>query len=212
MVVDGAMTFNLFQEVFTVGFLLYAVRDLVFSPAAVGAVLVAGGLGSFAGAWFGSRLSARWGYGWVLVGALALGNTAPLASARVAPGTPGAVGLLIAVFLVMGIGIGASNAHAVTIRQVATPTALLGRANAAYRLITWARCPSARPAWRPRRCGSSARRSALSAPLPRQLRAAEDRRTQMLCGSREIHCASADSISAGESSGKKWEPLTVTST
>nr|WP_239062289.1 MFS transporter [Streptomyces sp. SID13031] len=135
----GAMTFNVFQEVFTIGFMLYAVRDLSISPAGLGAILVAGGAGSFVGAWFGSRLTARWSYGKVLLAALALGNTAPLASALAAPAW--AFELLMAVFFVMGIGIGISNAHAVTIRQVAAPVELRGRVNAAYRLITWGGIP-----------------------------------------------------------------------
>ncbi|MEV8378879.1 MFS transporter [Kribbella sp. NPDC056861] len=137
----GAMTFNVCQEIFTIGFMLYAVRDLSISPAGVGAILVAGGAGSFAGAWFGSRLTARWSYGKVLLVALALGNTAPLASALTGPVGTWAFELLLGVFFVMGIGIGISNAHAVTIRQVAAPAELRGRVNAAYRLITWGGIP-----------------------------------------------------------------------
>ncbi|MET9311039.1 MFS transporter [Kribbella sp. NPDC003505] len=137
----GATTFNVFQEVFTIGFMLYAVRDLSISPAGLGAILVAGGAGSFAGAWFGSRLTARWSYGRVLLAALALGNTAPLAAFLAAPLAAWAFELLIGVFFVMSIGIGISNAHAITIRQVAAPIHLRGRVNAAYRLITWGGIP-----------------------------------------------------------------------
>jgi MFS family permease len=48
------------------------------SPVAIGAVFTSGGIGSFAGAWFGARFTARFGYGRVLLVTLALGNGAPL--------------------------------------------------------------------------------------------------------------------------------------
>jgi hypothetical protein len=54
-----ATTFNLFNEAFILGLMIYAVRDLEISPAGIGLVLTAGGLGSFLGAWFGTRVTGR---------------------------------------------------------------------------------------------------------------------------------------------------------
>jgi MFS family permease len=136
-----ATTFNLCNEVFMIGLMLYVVRDLGIPAAGLGAILVAGGVGSFAGAWFGTRIAGRWGYGRVLLATLLAGNTAPVATA--AAGLVGvAAGLLLgAVFFVMGVGIGIANSHAVTVRQVATAPGLRGRVNAAYRLISWGVLP-----------------------------------------------------------------------
>jgi MFS family permease len=136
-----ATTFNLFNEAFMLGLMIYAVRDLGISPAGLGLVLTAGGLGSFLGAWFGTRMTGRWGYGRVLLVTLFAGNTVPVAAIGA-----GAVGgwaqpLLTGVFLVMGVGIGVANSHAVTVRQVAAPFELRGRVNAAYRLISWGMIP-----------------------------------------------------------------------
>lgn len=137
----GASTFNLCTEIFMLGVLLYAVRDLHLPAAGVGAILVAGGVGSFLGSWFGARMTSRFRYGRVLVVTLAVGNTAPLSTALVGAAGSWAPWLLGAAFLVMGVGIGISNAHAVTIRQVAAPERLRGRVNAAYRLISWGAVP-----------------------------------------------------------------------
>jgi MFS family permease len=138
-----ATTFNLFNEIFMLGLMLYVVRDLGIPAAGLGAVLVAGGAGSFAGAWFGTRLTGRWGYGRVLLTTLVTGNTAPVAA-----GAAGALGgrwsagvLLGAVFFVMGVGIGIANSHATTVRQTATAPELRGRVNSAYRLISWGVLP-----------------------------------------------------------------------
>ena len=86
-------------------------------------------------------MTSRFRYGRVLVVTLAVGNTAPLSTALVGAAGSWAPWLLGAAFLVMGVGIGISNAHAVTIRQVAAPERLRGRVNAAYRLISWGAVP-----------------------------------------------------------------------
>ncbi len=138
----GATTFNLCTETFMLGVLLHAVHDLRLGPAGIGAILVAGGVGSFAGSWFGARMTARFRYGRVLLATLAVGNTAPLSAMFTGTAEVWAPWLLGAAFLVMGLGIGISNAHAVTIRQLATPERLRGRVNAAYRLISWGAIPA----------------------------------------------------------------------
>jgi MFS family permease len=136
-----ATTFNLFNEMFVLGLLIFAVRELDLGPAMVGLVFTAGGIGSFVGAWFGSRMTARFGYGRVLLITLALGNTAPLGVALAEPAGTAAPAVLCAVFVVMGVGIGVANVHAVTLRQTAVAESVRGRVNAAYRLISWGAIP-----------------------------------------------------------------------
>ncbi len=136
-----ATTFNVFNEMFILGLLLYAVRELGMGPAAIGLVFTAGGVGSFLGAWFGSRVTGRFGYGRVLLITLILGNTAPLGVALTGAAGDAALPLLCAIFVVMGVGIGVANVHAVSLRQIALAEHLRGRVNAAYRLISWGAIP-----------------------------------------------------------------------
>ncbi|GAB2601878.1 MFS transporter [Paractinoplanes abujensis] len=136
-----AATFNLFNEILMLGLLLYAVRTAHLSPLAIGAIFTAGGLGSFAGAWFGARFTARFGYGRVLLVTLAAGNSAPLGVLLADRSGSGLLALLCAIFVVMGAGIGIANVHAVSLRQAATPTELRGQVNAAYRLVSWGAIP-----------------------------------------------------------------------
>ena len=72
-----ATTFNVFNEMFILGLLIYSVRELGLGPAAIGLVFTAGGVGSFVGAWFGARVTGRFGYGRVLLVTLIVGNAAP---------------------------------------------------------------------------------------------------------------------------------------
>ena len=136
-----AATFNLFNEAFILGLMLYAVRDAHLNPLAIGAVFTAGGVGSFGGAWFGARFTKRFGYGRVLLVTLLLGNGAPLGVLLADRAGTGLLPLLCAVFVVMGVGIGIANVHAVSLRQAAVPENLRGRVNAAYRLISWGAVP-----------------------------------------------------------------------
>ena len=136
-----ATTYNLFNEIFVIGLLLYTVRTLGLSPAILGLIFVAGGIGSFLGAWFGTRWTGRWGYGRVLTVTMAVGNTVPLLAVFGGVAGSWAAALLGAVFLIVGLGIGVANSHAITVRQLATPDQLRGRVNSAYRLISWGAIP-----------------------------------------------------------------------
>jgi MFS family permease len=86
-------------------------------------------------------VTGRFGYGRVLLVTLIVGNAAPVAVAFLGGAGGAALGLLCAIFVVMGVGIGIANVHAVTLRQTAVPEYLRGRVNAAYRLISWGAIP-----------------------------------------------------------------------
>ncbi|MCZ7533052.1 MAG: MFS transporter [Acidimicrobiia bacterium] len=136
-----ATTFNFFNEIFIIGLLLYTVREIRLGPILLGLVFVAGGLGSVLGAWFGARVTGRFGYGRVLLTTLILGNAAPMSVLLLHSNAAPAVTVLGSGFLVMGVGIGIANVHAVTLRQIAIPEHLRGRVNAGYRLISWGALP-----------------------------------------------------------------------
>jgi MFS family permease len=132
-----ATIFNFSNEVFLLGLLLEAVRELAMTPGQIGMVFVAGGVGSFLGSWFGSRLTARFGYGRVLLITLVLGNGAPLAVFFIGNTRGRALVTLLVVFVVVGIGVGIASVHAVSLRQTAVPPNARSRVNAGYRLVSW---------------------------------------------------------------------------
>jgi predicted MFS family arabinose efflux permease len=123
------------------GLTIYAIRHLHLGAAGLGLILMVGGFGSFLGAWFGTRATARFGYGRVLLATLAVGNTVPAAAVLSTRGGPAALTLLCAIFLISGVGVGVANAHAITVRQLALPEQARGRVNAAYRLVSWGVIP-----------------------------------------------------------------------
>jgi len=112
----AATTFNVFNEMFLLGLMLYAVRDRGLGAAGIGLIFTAGGVGSFVGAWFGARVTNRFGYGPVLLITLTFGNAAPLGVLFADAAGSAVLLLLCGVFAVMGIGIGVANVHAVSLR------------------------------------------------------------------------------------------------
>lgn len=133
-------TYNLFFELFLVGLMIYAVRDLGLSPALIGLAFTIGAVGTFLGAWFGARVAGRFGYGRVLLVTFLVGNSASaLLVLMNDKGT--AMVLLASVFFLMGLGTGIAIVHATSLRQTVVPSALQGRVNAGYRMVSWGAIP-----------------------------------------------------------------------
>jgi MFS family permease len=134
LAVQGALYAFAYMATSTL-FLLYAVRELKFSAGLLGLVLAAGSLGGVIGAAAADRFTARWPYGRLHVVAVAVGCLPFLA----VPAAGGPAALLTVVFVVAffacDLGSATANVLSVTVRQSVTPTALLGRANAAVRTI-----------------------------------------------------------------------------
>ncbi len=86
-------------------------------------------------------MTGRFGYGRVLLVTMAIGNTAPLGTALADRAGAGVTVVLCALFLLVGLGSGVANVHAVSLRQTTLPEELRGRVNAAYRLISWGAIP-----------------------------------------------------------------------
>lgn len=137
-----ATTWNLGNEVFMLAVTVAILTSRPDGPLALGLVLMAGGVGAFIGAAFSARLTARFGYGPSLIGALIVGNTAPLLGMLAARDTTlASLAVLAAAFLASGLGVGVANSQAVTVRQLAVDEVIRGRVNAAYRLLSWGALP-----------------------------------------------------------------------
>lgn len=138
--VAESTTFNFFFELFLVGLMAYAVRDLAMSPALIGLAFTIGACGTFLGAWFGARATGRYGYGRVLLVTILVGNSASVLLILFTDRST-AMAVLSPVFFLMGLGTGVANVHATSLRQTVVPNALQGRVNAAYRMVSWGAVP-----------------------------------------------------------------------
>ncbi|MEU6810472.1 MFS transporter [Streptomyces sp. NPDC046831] len=136
-----AATYNMFWLVLETVFLLYATRNLGFSPGTVGLILGGGAVGSLAGSLVAKRISERLGLGNTVTLAMVLGCAAPVLVPLAGGPRAVALGLLLLSFLVGGAGTMVANIQVVSLRQTITPNAMLGRMNASYRFMSWGVVP-----------------------------------------------------------------------
>jgi predicted MFS family arabinose efflux permease len=118
-------------------FLLYAIRELGFSPGLVGLIYGLGAIGGVLGSAVASTVSRDRPLGAVMLGAVLFG-TLPAFLLPLAAGPQGVMATLfvLAFFLIRG-GLGVSNVLAITLRQTVTPNAMLGRMNSVMRTILY---------------------------------------------------------------------------
>lgn len=118
-------------------FLVYAVQRLDMNAGQIGVALTVGSLGSLAGAAVARRLGERFEARRLLVYSIGIGSFAP--TLLLPTGHDGStidVALVIGMFLLYGFGITIYNVHVVAYRQAMIKFEVLGRASAAYRLVT----------------------------------------------------------------------------
>ena len=121
--------------------LVFAYRDLRFSPVTMGAILTVEGVSGLVGLWASARV----------VRLLSLGRTMWLTQVGVGLGTlllPLAqlgqpVLVMASSLVVIGIFASIQDVNQVTLRQTLTPDRLQGRMNAIYRLFYWGSMPVA---------------------------------------------------------------------
>ena len=116
---------------------LYAIRVVGVSPAVLGLLIAAGGVGCLAGAMLAGPVVQRYGLGPAMVAAAAVSAAAAAFFTPLAGGRP----LAVAVPLMLAgqfFNDGASQVfsiHAVSLRQTVTPDHLLGRMNASMHVL-----------------------------------------------------------------------------
>ncbi|MFY1702251.1 MFS transporter [Micromonospora sp. WMMA1923] len=116
-------------------FLLYAVRDKGLNAATVGLILSVSAVGALVGALVSRAIIRLFPVGLVYGVALAAIYTTPLLIPLADGPRPVVVGLFMLSLLLGYLGSGLSNVVQLTIRQTSTPTALMGRMNAAFRTL-----------------------------------------------------------------------------
>jgi MFS family permease len=121
---------------------LYALRDLLITPAELGVVIGCGGIGGLAGAGLAGPTAQRWGVRRTLIGALLLGGAMQVLVPLAPPVPAVAISFLVATQLV---GDGALTVYLVnetTLRQRLLPADALGRAAATWTVATGVLTPT----------------------------------------------------------------------
>jgi MFS family permease len=131
---------NLTWSAFETVFLVFLVRGLHLSGTAIGLALGLGNLGLVAGAVTSASLARRLGIGPVLLLGAAV-QVLGLAVLTLVPAGPAAVPLVVAGQLLCTTGVLWFNVQSISLRQTLTPAAVLGRVNAAVRLIGFGTIP-----------------------------------------------------------------------
>ena len=113
----------------------YAVRTLSLTPALLGIVISAGGIGALVGAAAAGRVTRRFGVGPALIGGLAFHGfcsfLVPLANGSVREATA----ILLFAQIVGDTTLMIFFINAVSLRQAVTPDRLLGRVNASFQVV-----------------------------------------------------------------------------
>jgi predicted MFS family arabinose efflux permease len=135
--------YNPFAQWVTLLLMLYAVDTLGLQAGQIGIIFSAGAVGALLGAATGSRLSSRLRVGTIIFLCAAVECGALLLIPVVDASWASAVTVvaLAAIMAVNGAGTALSNVLLITIRQLRTPDALLGRVNATMRTITYGTIP-----------------------------------------------------------------------
>ncbi|GAA1648015.1 MFS transporter [Georgenia ruanii] len=134
----GGAWLNFWTHVLLAVFVVYAVRELHQTPATIGLVLAASNAGYLLGSLLVPRLNRWLGAGpTVIAGVLLHGGLIGVVLAPAATPLP----WLVAAFTVQAVGVSLWNVNAVSLRQAATPEALLARMNATTRFLLWGAMP-----------------------------------------------------------------------
>jgi MFS family permease len=120
-------------------YLVYAVRSLGLSPAAIGVIFSLGNVGWLLGALVAGRLSARLGVGRTLV----LSGFVAAPALMLVPAAPASapIPFLVAAGVLSSFGLVIWRIAQVSLRQAITPDRMLGRVNAASRFLMWGTIP-----------------------------------------------------------------------
>lgn len=135
--------YNPFAQWVTLLLTLYAVQTLGLEAGQLGLIFAVGAVGAVVGAATAPRITARWRVGPILVACAVVECAALLVAPLADASWPRAVSVVVlaAAMACGGVGTAVSNVLLITIRQLRTPDALLGRVNATMRTVTYGTIP-----------------------------------------------------------------------
>ncbi|GAA2688202.1 MFS transporter [Streptomyces lunalinharesii] len=133
--------FNFCEQAIMTLFLVYAVKELHIDAGGVGIILALGALGSLLGAMAAKRLGEHMGFSSTLVTAMGVASCAPLLLSLTGGSGWYDYVLSVLAFGIYGFGLTIYNVHVVAFRQSVIPLTVIGRATAAYRMLTYGPFP-----------------------------------------------------------------------
>lgn len=134
-------TWQFLNHMFLALFVLFVVREIGLSGAAVGAVMSTAGVGFLLGSILVTRMSRRLGLGPTLLAGLSATTVAWLMVACASASGAKALASLCIAYLFEGVGTGLFFLTYISLRQGVTPEALLGRVISTMRFLTVAATP-----------------------------------------------------------------------
>ncbi|MBI4493673.1 MAG: MFS transporter [Chloroflexi bacterium] len=132
-------TLNFFGSAIEALYILFAVRELGLTPAAIGLIFGLGSVGYLVGAVLAGQLAARLGLGRTIIGASLVCSLGEVPIAFAAPAF--ALPLLASSWLLTSLATPVYNINQVSLRQAITPLRLQGRMNATMRFVVWGTMP-----------------------------------------------------------------------
>jgi MFS family permease len=123
-------------------FTVYAIRTLGLTPLKLGIVMGALQAGALLGALGAARVKRVLGLGRTLAAAIVAVSASPVLLLLPHSAAPAAIAVFAASWLGHGFGIAVWNVNTITLRQAVTPTRLLARMNATYRMLLFGALPA----------------------------------------------------------------------
>jgi MFS family permease len=123
-------------------FTVYAIRQLHLTPAKLGIAIGALQAGALLGALLAARIKRTLRLGRTLAVAILFVSGGPLLLLLPHSASPAAIAVFVAGWLCHGFGISVWNVNTITLRQAVTPTRLLARMNATYRMLLFGALPA----------------------------------------------------------------------
>jgi MFS family permease len=134
-------SFNALNAVLVVVLPIYALQSLNLGPAGLGLVVAIGGVGAVAGALCATRTGAVLGHTRAMTLGMATACVASLGLPLAGGSRLLTITVIAATQCIFGAGLALFNVHSLSIRQAVVPPERIGRATAAYRLVTWIAIP-----------------------------------------------------------------------
>jgi MFS family permease len=132
-------TYNFCSNVWFSILIVYAVRRLHMSPAAIGLTLALGNGGALIAAISAGKIGTRLGVGRTIIFGDLVASL-PLVLIPLAPASY-PIPMLVVAFSLVGFGIVLYNVTSISLTQALTPERMLGRINASRRFIVWGTIP-----------------------------------------------------------------------
>jgi MFS family permease len=130
-IIGSASVFNLFDAMMFSIYVLYVVRELGITPAALGLIFAIGGGGGLIGALVANRVVGRFGMGQTVTGALSLAIAGDLLIPLAGGPAVMRVGMLSVAEFVVRLGATVYGVNVTSMLQILTPARLQGRVHAA---------------------------------------------------------------------------------